>query len=71
MADVIAFRPSGRAAKAQTPARAPADAPRILLFTGVRYQRDEAPEVSAPQGGQRPGPGSLDGAGGGKRRKRG
>jgi len=72
MGDIIAFsakgRSSGRAATAQSngaPARAPGQ---ILMFTGVRYQRDEAPQ-SALLTGARPDPTSL--GGGGKRRKRG
>ena len=72
MGDIIAFsardRSSGRAATAQSagvPARALGQ---ILLFTGVRYQRDETPQ-KVLRNGARPDPTSL--GGGGKRRKRG
>lgn len=72
MGDVIAFsagdRRSGHSAAAQSEIALERAPGRILLFTGVRYQRDETPEKTL-RGGARPDPTSL--GGGGKRRKRG
>ena len=71
MGDLIAFRTQERAsARMRTDDPAPTGQGRILLFTGVRYQRDsDAPEPAV--GDLRPGPDSMGGAGGGKKRKRG
>ena len=72
MGDIIAFlardRSSGRAATAQSEGARERASGQILLFTGVRYQRDDAPQTPV-RTGARPDPSSL--GGGGKRRKRG
>ena len=72
MGDILAFsakdRSLGRATSGQSEGASPRALGQILLFTGVRYQRDETPG-KAMRGGARPDPTSL--GGGGKRRKRG
>jgi len=72
MGDLLAFSAKDRSPGRATPAKLEGASPRapgqILLFTGVRYQRDETPEKTL-RGGARPDPTSL--GGGGKRRKRG
>ena len=70
MGDLIAFRPQERALARETAAAAPSGPASILLFTGVRYQRDA--DAPAPaRSDLLPGPDSMGGAGGGKKRKRG
>ena len=70
MGDLINFRPHDRALEAPAGAGAPRPPVSILLFTGVRYHRDgQAPAAGMID--QSPGPDSMGGAGGGKKRKRG
>ena len=72
MGDILAFSTRDRSPVLGTPVRlggTPARAPgQILLFTGVRYQRDDAPP-KVLLNDVRPDPTSL--GGGSKRRKRG
>ena len=75
MGELIAFRPHARASERAPPAGAaigatPPDIGQILLFTGVRYQRDDAPPAPSLND-LRPGPDTMGGAGGGRKRKRG
>jgi len=71
MGDVIAFRSRGRTQRSQFEDATPGGSARILLFTGVRYERSESPVASGAPADSRPDPNSIGGAGGGKKRKRG
>ena len=71
MGDLIAFRPRGRTQRSELEGATPDGSARILLFTGVRYERSGSSVVDGAPADSRPGPNSIGGAGGGKKRKRG
>jgi hypothetical protein len=66
MGDLVLFRPRSNAAPDASAANR-SESAEIVFFTGVRYERFEAP----PHEAKRPPPrGGLNGAGRGKRKKR-
>jgi hypothetical protein len=72
MGDILTFSAKDRSPGRATPAKLEGASPRalgqILLFTGVRYQHDDAPPAPR-RNDSRPDPTSM--GGGGRRRKRG
>ena len=71
MGDLIAFRSRDRTLRSQIEHPTSTESARILLVTGVRYDRCESPVVGSVAVDSRPGPDSIGGTGGGKKRKRG
>jgi hypothetical protein len=65
MGDLVMFRPRSKAAP-DTGAERQSESAEIVFFTGVRYERLEAP----PEAKRPPPKGGLNGAGRGKRKKR-
>jgi hypothetical protein len=71
MGDLISFRPTRNAARANSAPAEPQEA-RILFFTGVRYKREIEPaSAEAPVEQDAPPKGGIDGTGGGRRKRRG
>jgi hypothetical protein len=68
MGDLITFRPSPTPRRSNS-AAAPSRDARILFFTGVRYKREAEPTPAFEQ--DAPPKGGMDGAGGGRRKRRG
>jgi hypothetical protein len=71
MGDLVAFRHRDRTQQLQVEDAMSGGEARILLFTGVRYERSESPVGTGAPADSQPGPNSIGGAGGGKKRKRG
>jgi hypothetical protein len=69
MGDLISFRPTRNAARANSAPAQPQDA-RILFFTGVRYGRETEPSPAIVEQDAPP-KGGVDGTGGGRRKRRG
>jgi hypothetical protein len=65
MGDLVVFRPRSNAAP-DAWAQSRFESAEIVFFTGVRYERLEAP----PEAKRPPPKGGLDGTGRGKRKKR-
>jgi hypothetical protein len=71
MGELIHFRASVGADRSRSAVTETTGAT-ILLFTGVRYQRhDQADQPQPSAGSNSPPTGGMDGAGGGKRKRRG
>jgi hypothetical protein len=71
MGDLISFRPTRNAARAKSVPPHPQGA-QILFFTGVRYKRGiELPPAPLSTRHDIPPKGGMDGAGGGRRKRRG
>jgi hypothetical protein len=69
MGDLIVFRPSANLKRPNDDSASQRNA-QILFFTGVRYKREAEPIVS-PTEQDAPPKGGMDGAGGGRRKRRG
>jgi hypothetical protein len=71
MGELIQFRASAGADRSR-PAPTERQEARIIFFTGVRYQRHEPTELIEPNASSNSPPeGGMDGAGGGRRKRRG
>ena len=71
MGELILFRPTRNAARSNSASTPPQEA-RILFFTGVRYKREMEPDAAeAAIDHDAPPKGGMDGAGGGRRKRRG
>ena len=71
MGELIHFHAYGGVERSK-PAQSESHGATIVFFTGVRYQRHEPAASPEPDAGSNSPPkGGMDGAGGGKRRRRG
>jgi hypothetical protein len=71
MGELVQFRASAGAERSR-PAPVERQEATIIFFTGVRYQRHEPATAIAPNAGSNAPPeGGMDGAGGGRRKRRG